>query len=82
MQHITDYSPAPRMVAMTPVPKLTAREKEVLNWTREGKSAWAVGQILSMSEHTVNFHLRNAMGKLNVSGKHMAILRAMSLGLI
>jgi DNA-binding CsgD family transcriptional regulator len=65
-----------------PVPKLTPREREVLNWTREGKSAWAVGQILAMSEHTVNFHLRNVMRKLNVSGKHMAILRAMSLGIL
>ncbi|MBU6259951.1 MAG: autoinducer binding domain-containing protein [Burkholderiales bacterium] len=61
---------------------LTPREREVLQWTREGKSAWAVGQILSMSEHTVNFHLRNVMRKLGVSGKHMAMLRAMTLGLL
>lgn len=64
------------------VPHLTAREREVLQWTREGKSAWAVGQILSMSEHTANYHLRNAMRKLGVSGKHMAILRAIALGLL
>lgn len=62
--------------------KLTAREREVLQWTREGKSAWAIGQILAVSEHTVNFHLRNAMAKLGVAGKHMALLRAMALGLI
>jgi len=64
------------------MPRLTPREREVLQWTREGKSAWAVGQILSMSEHTVNYHLRNAMRKLGVSGKHMAILRAIALGLL
>ena len=63
-------------------PHLTPREREVLAWTREGKSAWAVGQILSMSEHTVNYHLRNVMNKLNVSSKHLAILRALSMGLI
>ena len=65
-----------------PSPRLTPREREVLAWTREGKSAWAVGQILSMSEHTVNYHLRNVMRKLGVSSKHTAILRALSLGLI
>jgi DNA-binding CsgD family transcriptional regulator len=41
-----------------------------------------VGQILSMSEHTVNYHLRNTMRKLEVSSKHIAILKATSLGLI
>jgi DNA-binding CsgD family transcriptional regulator len=64
------------------VPSLTPREREVLLWTKEGKSAWAVGEILSMSEATVNFHIRNVMRKFGVSGKHMAILRAISLGLI
>jgi DNA-binding CsgD family transcriptional regulator len=64
------------------LPRLTQREREVLAWTREGKSAWAVGQILAMSEHTVNYHLRNVMRKLNVSSKHLAILRALSLGLL
>lgn len=63
-------------------PRLTPREREVLLWTREGKSAWAIGQILSMSEHTVVFHLRNAMGKLEVSSKHSAVLKAMELGLL
>ena len=66
----------------TDTPYLTPREREVLGWTKEGKSAWAVGQILSMSEHTVNYHLRNVMRKLDVSSKHMAILRALAMGLI
>jgi DNA-binding CsgD family transcriptional regulator len=63
-------------------PRLTPREREVLQWTRDGKSAWAIGQILSMSEHTVVFHLRNAMSKLEVSSKHSAVLKAMELGLL
>ena len=72
----------PEAAPLPPLPHLTAREREVLQWTREGKSAWAVGQILAMSEHTVNYHLRNAMRKLAVSSKHMAILKAISVGLI
>lgn len=65
-----------------PTPTLTPREREVLQWTKEGKSTWATGQLLSMSEHTVNFHLRNVFRKLDTSSKHVAVLKAISLGLI
>jgi DNA-binding CsgD family transcriptional regulator len=65
-----------------PAQRLTRREVEVLNWTKEGKSAWAVGQILGMSEATVQSHLRNVRRKMGVSSKHQAILRAIALGLI
>lgn len=64
------------------VPRLTERELEVLRWTMEGKSAWAVGEILSVSENTVNFHLRNVLRKLDASSKHQAVLKAMSLGIL
>lgn len=63
-------------------PKLTVREKEILRWTMEGKTAWEVAQILTMSEHTVNFHLRNAQKKLHASSKHQAVLRALALGIL
>jgi DNA-binding CsgD family transcriptional regulator len=72
----------PEPPALACVPRLTAREREVLQWTREGKSSWAVGEILGLSENTVNFHLRNAMKKLDASSKHVAILRAINLGLL
>lgn len=74
---LLDEGPPP-----APAQRLTAREIEVLNWTKEGKSAWAVGQILNMSEATVQAHLRNVRRKMGVSSKHQAILRAISLGLI
>jgi DNA-binding CsgD family transcriptional regulator len=64
------------------LPRLTAREREVLHWTSEGKSSWEVGVILGTSEHTVNFHLRNLMAKLDVTSKHQAVLKALSLGLL
>lgn len=64
------------------LPRLTAREREVLHWTGEGKSSWEVGTILGMSEHTVNFHLRNLMSKLDVTSKHQAVLKALALGLL
>lgn len=63
-------------------PKLTPREKEILRWTMEGKTAWEAAQILTMSEHTVNFHLRNAQKKLRAASKHQAVLRALALGIL
>ncbi len=63
-------------------PQLTPREIEILHWTAEGKTAWAVGQILSVSEDTVKFHLRNILKKLHSNSKHQAVLKAMGLGLI
>lgn len=61
---------------------LTPREIEILKWTMEGKSAWSVGEIIGVSEHTVNFHLRKIFKKLDASNKHQAVLKAINAGLI
>ncbi|QPF71565.1 LuxR family transcriptional regulator [Roseateles sp. DAIF2] len=63
-------------------PKLTPRELECLRWTMEGKTAWEVGGILSISERTAVLHINNAMHKLNSTNKHQAVLKALRLGLI
>ena len=77
---------AVRLLTQAPVklpsPRLSAREIEILRWTMEGKSAWAVGELLSISEHTVNYYLRRVFQKLEVSSKHQAVLRALALGLL
>lgn len=62
--------------------KLTPREHDCLSWAANGKSSWAIGQLLSISEATVNFHLANAANKLGVRGRTLAIAKAMRLGLI
>jgi DNA-binding CsgD family transcriptional regulator len=61
---------------------LTAREIEILKLTMDGKSSWAVGQLLGINEGTVNFHVRKFCRKLEVSSKHQAVLKAMGLGMI
>lgn len=43
---------------------LTKRERECLKWAARGKSCWATGIILEISEHTVSFHRKRAMSKL------------------
>ncbi|MET4323480.1 DNA-binding CsgD family transcriptional regulator [Bradyrhizobium sp. RT5a] len=51
---------------------LSAREKQCLRWVEEGKSSWEIGVILRVSENTVNFHLKNAMRKLEVTTRSHA----------
>jgi DNA-binding CsgD family transcriptional regulator len=63
-------------------PKLTPRELECLRWTMEGKTAWEVGTILSITERTAVLHINNAMHKLGSNNKHQAVLKALRLGLI
>jgi DNA-binding CsgD family transcriptional regulator len=61
---------------------LTPRELEALRWTMDGKTAWEVGAILSISERTAVLHISNAMRKLDCTTKHQAVLKALRLGLI
>lgn len=61
---------------------LTGREREVLTWSARGKSNWAISEILHISERSVNFHITNAMRKLQASTRIMAVLKAIRHGLI
>jgi DNA-binding CsgD family transcriptional regulator len=70
--YITDISIIP----------LTMREKEVLLWSVRDKSNWDIAKILNISEHTVDFHIRNIFKKLSVNSKLAAVVKALYLGLI
>ncbi len=62
--------------------RLTSRERECLLWAKEGKTNWEIGMILSLAERTVEFHVGNAMRKLNASNRVTAIVIALQEGLI
>lgn len=62
--------------------RLSAREKEILHWTAEGKTAAEVAAILQLSERNVGFHIQNAMDKLEAANKTHATVKAALLGLI
>jgi LuxR family transcriptional regulator, quorum-sensing system regulator SolR len=62
--------------------ELTRREMEVLRWTAEGKTAFEIGQILSISGRTVNFHVNNVCTKLKATNKIQAAVKAITLGLL
>lgn len=75
--------PAPTSLDAMQLPRLSPREIDVLRWTREGKTAEVVAQILGVKVRTVNSYLQNAMEKLGVVGsKHKAVMLATTLGLI
>ena len=63
-------------------PQLTAREIEVLKWTADGKTYADISTLLDVSENTVNFHVKNAVIKLQTTNKTAATVRAAMLGLL
>ncbi|MEO8835369.1 MAG: LuxR C-terminal-related transcriptional regulator [Caldimonas sp.] len=73
---------APRALELQYMPRLTDREVEILKWSADGKSAWAVGQILNLSENNVKYHIKRILVKLEVASKHQAAAKARTLGLI
>ena len=77
-EKITDLRPRPR----TSDAGLTSREREVLTWTAAGKSAWEIGEILSISTRTVNEHAQTAMRKLGAGNRTHAVALALRDGLI
>lgn len=63
-----------------PVPKLflRPREREVLRWASCGKSSWETGQILGLSEATINFYVRNAAMRLGAVNRTQAVAVALT----
>lgn len=66
----------------SPKVSVTNRERECLLWSALGKSSWEISEILRISEATVNFHMRNAMRKLEVYSRPHAIVKAVMMGII
>jgi len=55
---------------------LTDRERECLRWVSIGKTDWEIGEILTLSQNTVHFHIENAKRKLNVQTRTQAVVQA------
>ena len=64
------------------LPSLSSREAEVLHWVARGKTNTSIGDILGISGHTVDAHLRRIYLKLGVYDRVSAALRALGFGLI
>ncbi len=68
--------------ATAPEARLSAREIEVLNWLKAGKSSWDIARVLGIGERTVNFHVYNLMRKLGAANRPQAVAIAVHQGWI
>ncbi|RYF69023.1 MAG: hypothetical protein EOO22_16830, partial [Comamonadaceae bacterium] len=68
--------------AVQPEAPLTPREIEVLKWSADGKTASEIGDILSISVPTVNFHIKNVVQKMKAANKTAAVVQALMSGLL
>lgn len=71
---------APETVA--PGVTLSKRQRECLQWVRAGKSDWEIGEILTISEHTVREHIEAARTKLGVRTRTQAVIEAIQRKII
>jgi LuxR family quorum sensing-dependent transcriptional regulator len=59
---------------------LSAREREVLNWAKGGKTDWEISIILNISERTARAHMQSAARKLHAVNRTSTIVNALRRG--
>jgi DNA-binding CsgD family transcriptional regulator len=62
--------------------KLSKREREILAWVSEGKTAWEIGNILKLSQRTVEWHLKTIREKVNCNNVTQAVAIGIRKGVI
>ena len=70
-----DLAGAPRTV------HLTSREREVAELIVQGRTNREIAEALVLSERTVDSHVRNIMGKLEINSQAQIAARAIQHGL-
>lgn len=65
-----------------PTAPLSPRERDVLSLVAEGCRDQEIAARLCVSRHTVANHVRNILGKLEVSSRAAAVAVAVRLGLL
>ena len=61
---------------------LTARETEVLEWVKHGKTNPEIAEIMGLSAKTIEFHVANALNKLRATNRITAVVIALQKGLL
>ncbi len=64
------------------IDELTPREREVLNMLAEGLSNKEIAWRMTISEHTVKFHVASIFAKLDASTRTEAVMHGIRKGLI
>lgn len=65
-----------------PRPRLSPREREILNLAAEGRSGPEIARLLFLSPNTVKTHLSNIYEKLGVSDRAAAVAKALREGVL
>jgi DNA-binding NarL/FixJ family response regulator len=78
---LLDYFAAPPVVATSPFPQLTEREREILDLLAGGLRTAAIADRLFLSPKTVSNHLTSIFAKLEVADRAEAIIRAREGGM-
>lgn len=73
---LIDGGPPGRRIGLTP------RERESLQWAAEGKTDWEIGELMGISQHGADFHLRSARVKLGCVTRTQAVAEGLRRGLI
>lgn len=61
---------------------LSPREVEILSWVARGKSNSVIANILDVSAHTVDTHMRRIYAKLNVTDRVAAAIYGVGAGIL
>jgi len=77
----TWFSDSQAHLAATPEP-LTPRELEILRLLAGGDSNKTIAARLSISVHTVKFHISSILSKLNVNSRTEAVALGLKLGIV
>ena len=81
LQALQSYNAIRRNIAAL-MCALSAREIEVIRWTSQGKTSVEIARILSLSDHTVNAYMTNAIRKLDCVNSTQLVAKAIRLKLI
>ena len=65
-----------------PEPTLSPRQREILTWAAIGKTAWEIGEILHISDRTVEWHLQSMAHKLGTFNRTQTVTVAIRKRLI
>ncbi|MBL0372047.1 autoinducer binding domain-containing protein [Rhizobium sp. KVB221] len=61
---------------------LTERELDVVRWSATGKTSSEIGQIMSLSDHTINAYMNNAFKKLDCVNRTQLVAKALRMRII
>lgn len=61
---------------------LTERELEVVQWSATGKTSLEIAAVMSLSDHTINAYMNNALRKLDCTSRTQLVAKALRMRLI